>query len=595
MEKGSENIPKLNSKKNNLKDLTRSAILTILLLAWNQAEGKVLTGTTSQKQAIEQLIQEWKLLPNVPTDYGHYGRNYLSGDFAYNIAPYWDHWQRYKADNLADIDGKDMTIQNDIDSCNFLNETIYKSNLDKIVPIIIDTQIDTLSAARWEYERVDRENSRSFIGWTPNKESLTVENAWANTHMNAVANVIVAKKNNFTEEDYDKWLDWRRWREDVWVYPGKTRLYVQSPAVWWLAETKRALDNIYNEAKIHPDKKYILSYSYGWTSDSTNDWFTKLGTLDNVIMIVPRSDPSFGDNAMTYAAHPATIEVWFVKMPSISMESWTQRISFAWEEKDRIVPNPGTWQTGKMRGDGFSVLGEWSTSEATAFMTGIVSNIRAQNPDRTKDEVIAMLKRDVYKSSEYAYDENWWNEWIGYGVVQPWKTMKENIFPEFKEVKNKSDGKYYFSISNFPSEYSIIGEWVSKDQDWYYIDLTTINPWKYVYTFVWKCNYEGKDYDFPISRTLEVVDTLTSINHTKVLSGVEIYPNPVVDILNFNIWSDVWDLNVKIYNTVGQLYTSPKVSSENSTIDLSRLSPWIYFVTMEDDKWNKKTEKIVKL
>ncbi len=78
------------------------------------------------------------------TDYLHYGIRYPSGNFIYNVYPFADSRQRYETDNLRDIDGKDLTIQNDLDSCNFLVETVYKQNMDRIIPIIIDGQIDTI-------------------------------------------------------------------------------------------------------------------------------------------------------------------------------------------------------------------------------------------------------------------------------------------------------------------------------------------------------------------------------------------------------------------------------------------------------------------
>ena len=61
------------------------------------------------------------------------------------------------------MDGKDIEVDNDIDSCMFLNESVYKENLDKIIPIIIDTQIDTTRGAKsLEYVRVDWTNSKDF-------------------------------------------------------------------------------------------------------------------------------------------------------------------------------------------------------------------------------------------------------------------------------------------------------------------------------------------------------------------------------------------------------------------------------------------------
>ncbi len=52
-------------------------------------------------------------------------------------------------------------------------------------------------------------------------------------------------------------------------------------------------------------------------------------------------------------------------------------------------------------------------------MCAIVSFLRAQHPDWTKDQIMERLERDVYKSSEYTYDSRGFNEWIGYGIIQP--------------------------------------------------------------------------------------------------------------------------------------------------------------------------------
>jgi hypothetical protein len=484
----------------------------------------------------------------------------------------------------------------------------------------------------------------------------------------------------------------------VWVYQGKTRLYVTSPAEWWEEMAKDAIRNIYNEAKTNPDKKYILSCSRIWVSDSINNWFNKLGTLNNVIIFVGRNDPSL-DSSGTYAANPNTIEVWFVQLPSITMESWTQKISFAGEEKDWVVPHPGTWQTGKMCGDGFSVLGEWSVSEATAYLSAIVANIWAQNPDRTKDEIMDILKKTVYKSSEYEYDENWWNEWIGYGIVQPWKTMKENIFPEINETKSADEGEYHFTVSNRPSEcdYTVEGEWITKDGDWYSVDLSTLKPGKHTYTFLGQCPYGDSIYTFPISRTLEIawpespmvedlsgnykrvndnpstgkirlkdldwkltnyqawdivdielnwvkienimvnadgsfdlsalsdypfsfdgadinlkiiytdaewnknrtdtklpVSVLTWKNDMK-LSDLKVYPNPVQDVLHIDLWSNLKDVMVKIYNVSGKMYEYKELQSWQNELNLSWLEKGMYFVTITDKStWMSKTEKVVK-
>jgi hypothetical protein len=119
-------------------------ISALILFGADEVAAQVLTGITSQKQAIELLKSQGKILPNVATDYGEYGKYYaIHQAHISTIYPYGSR-ARYEANNLKNIDGKNIEIDNDVDSCNFLNETVYKANLDKIVPIIIDIQIDTL-------------------------------------------------------------------------------------------------------------------------------------------------------------------------------------------------------------------------------------------------------------------------------------------------------------------------------------------------------------------------------------------------------------------------------------------------------------------
>ena len=808
-ESNKKNVEK--SKLSSMKSLWSASLIAAMILSGtNYSDAKVLTWSTSQKQAIETLKSQWKLLPNVPTDYMHYGIRYwfTTGNFVYNSYPYADNRQRYETDNLKNIDGKNIEIDNDIDSCMFLNETVYKANLSKIVPIIIDNQIDTVRASRWEYVNVDRANSKDFTGlW------LFVSQP-EHTHMGMMADVMVAKQDNYTEEDYAK-NNYSSLSngEDVWVRPGKVRLYCKAPAAWWESQVYKAFSDIYNEAKVNPDKKYILSCSRTWWIDAAmTELYNKLGAMSNVIIFTGRDTPQY-ESWVTYAKHPATVAVWLVQAPGMTVvDPETQKLSFAGAEKDRVVPTPGIGQTGKMDGEAFCALWEWTTSQSTVFMSGIAANLRAQNPNWTKDEIISMLKRDVYKSSEYTYDANWFNEWIGYGVVQPSKTMKENIFPEIKTQFTSKDGKYYFTVSNFPAEYTIVGDGVSKDTKWYFVDLATIGSGKHKITFVGKCLYkDGKTYDFPISREITVVwpekpilswvsshwkwldasqqkvyfETLkwqitnykawlkvnlkfpndvvisnvsvdaqwnfnlsntsayplnynfadwsikmtveladadwnkstseivlnsdllvvpekpvitgisgnrkwinqdpsqqkvyfdvlkwqitnykawltvnlkfnnstiienvtvdsqgkfnltNEINHpisykiwdsdikltvelvnaqwdkmsTDIVltadlvtdtgdinldwwfSSTKIYPNPVRDILNINLpfWFD--NVNLKIFNSVGQLYSASNLSSDNNQVDVSSLKAWVYFVTITDDKWNKKTEKIIK-
>jgi len=135
------------SSRVNPKNL-KTLITALILFGATEIDAQVLMGVNSQKEAIELLKSQGKLLPNVPNDYNQYGKSYQNAQaLIYNTYPYGIR-SRYEANNLKNVDGKNIEIDNDVDSCNFLNETVYKANLNKIVPIIIDTQIDTINAGR---------------------------------------------------------------------------------------------------------------------------------------------------------------------------------------------------------------------------------------------------------------------------------------------------------------------------------------------------------------------------------------------------------------------------------------------------------------
>jgi hypothetical protein len=79
----------------------------------------------------------------------------------------------------------------------------------------------------------------------------------------------------------------------------------------------KAVEDIYNEAKLNPDKKYILSFSQaGGVNETTKEYRTKLHELPNTIIFVARNHTMFAQNpTATMAYHPATIEVGYVTPP----------------------------------------------------------------------------------------------------------------------------------------------------------------------------------------------------------------------------------------------------------------------------------------
>ena len=162
-------------------------------LSANHANSQYVYPVASQKDAVNKLISEWKILPNVPIDYQEYGMSYKSAKwYVYNRYPYGK-WQKYEAKNLQNIDWKNLEIDNDVDSCMFLLETVYKDRLKDVIPVILDDNMADTVYYKWEFkDGIDRENSKDFTWlWLVAKTQLWT-GMW--THGTNMAKILAAKK-----------------------------------------------------------------------------------------------------------------------------------------------------------------------------------------------------------------------------------------------------------------------------------------------------------------------------------------------------------------------------------------------------------------
>ena len=78
------------------------------------------------------------------------------------------------------------------------------------------------------------------------------------------------------------------------------------------------------------------------------------------------------------------------------------------------------------------------------------------------------------------------------------------------------------------------------------------------------------------------VSSYTNSISEQHLTLVDIYPNPVLDNL-FIKSQNIQDLNISIYNTLGQNVYTSKIQSENNSINLSGLKKGIYFINIMDE------------
>lgn len=118
---------------------------------------------------------------------------------------------------------------------------------------------------------------------------------------------------------------------------------------------------------------------------------------------------------------------------------------------------------------------------------------------------------------------------------------------------------------------------------WYW----TINPspLEGVWTFSATYNEETVTRPFTVGENLSVTDTNPA--------GLEVFPNPVQEVLNFKTASPIDTLSIR--DAAGREIVSQSMTSADSTLDFSDLSSGIYFVTgisKKDDR--RSTVQVVK-
>ena len=74
-------------------------------------------------------------------------------------------------------------------------------------------------------------------------------------------------------------------------------------------------------------------------------------------------------------------------------------------------------------------------------------------------------------------------------------------------------------------------------------------------------------------------------------ANINLYPNPSNGIFNFQLAND---LQIEVYNSLGQLLSSEKMTSGNNTINITNQAAGIYFLKANDDGATTSTYKIIK-
>ena len=84
----------------------------------------------------------------------------------------------------------------------------------------------------------------------------------------------------------------------------------------------------------------------------------------------------------------------------------------------------------------------------------------------------------------------------------------------------------------------------------------------------------------------------------ELVFALEIYPNPVKDVLNINISSQDQELACRIINQVGQIIQDYKLNvsgSSNTILNTSMLEPGVYFIQISSNKGYSIAKKFLKV
>ncbi|MBC7606119.1 MAG: T9SS type A sorting domain-containing protein [Burkholderiales bacterium] len=117
------------------------------------------------------------------------------------------------------------------------------------------------------------------------------------------------------------------------------------------------------------------------------------------------------------------------------------------------------------------------------------------------------------------------------------------------------------------------------------LDLSGLTPGDVIYARVW-------EYANDAFGTFQVSAWSTTLKTSAFDAGsLEVFPNPVTDILNLSYSQNI--TNIEVYNLLGQQLISKSANSNQSKVDLSSLPKGTYLVKVRADR-QLKTIKVIK-
>lgn len=103
------------------------------------------------------------------------------------------------------------------------------------------------------------------------------------------------------------------------------------------------------------------------------------------------------------------------------------------------------------------------------------------------------------------------------------------------------------------------------------------------------CVYENQAKIYQRSEEVDCINHFTTSNEEIELTDIKVFPNPVQDMLQFNVPVS----RISIYDVVGKLQLDKTINGDNISVD--HLSPGIYFLKISDKNNGNHLEKIIKI
>ncbi len=98
---------------------------------------------------------------------------------------------------------------------------------------------------------------------------------------------------------------------------------------------------------------------------------------------------------------------------------------------------------------------------------------------------------------------------------------------------------------------------------------------------------EGVQQPFEIS-------TIIGIELSTISLNVSVYPNPTTDFLKLKVETEYEKMIYQLYDIKGEILQTQAIISKETKIEMSKLTPSIYFVRVIKDNKEIKTFKVIK-